>query len=453
MSSNAKDNSNMSSSLEESIIKTIKQYIDEKEKIDVIIKVINFRLKNEEKSEVIDALSKEKDKKIARRKELIESIYKLDEYLKNNHLSENLYEDSFQPETITESTESELEELCYEDESIAENKNETLKEKDTPSQKSQKLERIIEYNLFLFAGIISLYAISSIIGVRKGSTDNSIKNAIYSSHNLNEEEKDFLWNEQLIKDLKPYYKNTKYDFLTRAKHNEIDIIPYTESDLTNEFLKNTDGYYRYGTNVIHVRDYDSDSLDESRITQNVVGHEYIHLLEASQSYEFLKESVATIMAQEYFLNSGNSADTISYTEACRYTRVLMEIIGPEPIIESVFIGDFTKLKKEITTYLSYSEANEFLNIIKLRPENSELNYSRLQELLTILYQNKFNENIESNPMIMTIFENREYNRIYFNSSLKLTNPSYYVDYEGQTWIFDGGYSQNLQEDNNQMKMK
>ena len=276
----------------------------------------------------------------------------------------------------------------------------------------------------------------------KGITADDIKDAIYRSSALDEKEKDFLWNEQLITDLIPYYKGTNYDILTRIKHREIDIIPFTEEEINDEANPTRTGYYS-GDNVLHIRNYNSNTLEISSDMQGCVGHEYIHLLQGDSPYDFLRESVAEIMSHEYFLNCGDLTYDYSYSDACRYTKVLMEIVGTDPIMKTIFSDDPTNLEEEIKTYFTEEDCNEFLDTIKLSPYYHKPNYSRLEELLAILYKNKFNSDMQDNPLIMNILENQEHNRIYFNSDLMNTNPSYYTISETKEYSFKEAVEQNL----------
>ena len=300
----------------------------------------------------------------------------------------------------------------------------------------------VTHNIF---GVTKLFLEDETETYTKGITSNDIKEAIFSSSALNDIEKEFLWNEQLITDLIPYYQGTNYDSLIRIRHREIDIVSFTEEELENESFKKLSGYQIHGNNVLHIRDYEPEKLNNDPYTIENVGHEDIHLLQANTPFIFFGESTAEIMSHEYFLKSGDLSYpyTYDYANACCYTKVLMEIIGTEPILKCVFSGDSTDLEESISPYLSEQEFKELMELLKLDLSEVEIDYDRIEELLSIMYQNKFNSNMEENGLINAILTNSNYNRIYFNSSLMQTSPSYYVSIEKQKMTLEEAYNEGL----------
>ena len=76
---------------------------------------------------------------------------------------------------------------------------------------------------------------------------------------------------------------------------------------------------------MQVRDYELDmQIDEENVA--TLYHEYIHLLQVNYDYRVLTEGSANIICEELFDQS-----KVSYPLEVRYTKILMDIIGPEPI--------------------------------------------------------------------------------------------------------------------------
>ena len=76
---------------------------------------------------------------------------------------------------------------------------------------------------------------------------------------------------------------------------------------------------------MQVRDYELDmQIDEKNVA--TLYHEYIHLLQVNYDYRVLTEGSANIICEELFDQS-----KVSYPLEVSYTKILMEIIGPEPI--------------------------------------------------------------------------------------------------------------------------
>lgn len=249
-----------------------------------------------------------------------------------------------------------------------------------------------------------------------------IKHYIATSKNLNEEEKAFLWNENLIKDCLPFYQDS-FSLIVKMRHHNLSITG------KGNFDENSSGYYDFG-NTLYVEGYSPEALEKDRNIQNITAHEYIHLLQCYTPYYLIKEASAEIIGAEYYRNR---TEEMAYKEAVKYTKILMEIIGTNPIWETNFESNSTALEEAISPYLNEEETIELLNILKLHPlhdkEKLEASSPRLEELLNILYENKWNIKLNENPMINAIINDREYYRAYFNQELINKEPSYCITNE------------------------
>jgi len=264
----------------------------------------------------------------------------------------------------------------------------------------------------IFSGVTFEYEDESTILSRKVSKD-IIKDYIYASTNLSEEEKDFLWNEELISDVIPFYNGNFEEILTQVKHLNLGIVSFSDGN---------DGAlgYQNGDNLLYVRNYNGN-LDEGNFKQ-IIGHEYIHLLQCSGDLYFIREASAEIIDHEYFLDSSDTSIGYSYSEDCKRLKVLMEIIGPEAIWDYNFNAESTSLQDIIKDYLSEQDYQDIMYIFSLSPfyDREELNslYDKLDELLGKMYFNKFGEDISNNELISVIVSGGVYyNRPYFRKSL------------------------------------
>ena len=238
-------------------------------------------------------------------------------------------------------------------------------------------------------------------------------------------EKNFLYNRDLLTSVVPYYIGTNFDIVSISRHTDIRIESFTEEE-----RENSNGYYAYD-NVIHLKNYDVKNIVEGKDQCRDMAHEYIHLLQVSSCPIFIRESSAEVMSHEFFLNSSDFSHPYSYSKACKYLKILMEIIGPDVIMESNFKLYSEALSNSVKDYFTIDEYNEFFYILSLSPfyDVDELNngkYDRLEELLSILYSNKFEKSILEDEMIEAIKYDTNYNRPYFNPKLIMNNSSYYI---------------------------
>lgn len=252
----------------------------------------------------------------------------------------------------------------------------------------------------------------------------ALKSDIESSKNLSALEKMAIINEELLEDVIPYYQGTEQEVLTRIFHRDMGILPFTEKEKQNR--PNSLGFWSYD-NMLHIRDYEQcANLADNLYFKEIAGHEYAHLLEANYDLPFLFEAVAEIICNEYYCRINWTAGT--YPNQVKYTKVLMEIFGPEVVWDRIFRIDSNKLEDAVKPYLSESEYSNFFNI--LRTHNNDItqdDFDMMERLLGKMFKAKFNYDMQENPMINTILSpfNTDYRRTYFCESLSKEKPSFY----------------------------
>ena len=245
-------------------------------------------------------------------------------------------------------------------------------------------------------------------------TLDEIKNMIYSSDKLTEEEKALLYNEALFEDILPYVNQSEQmKFMYRAKFDNLDvknigsimynIIPY-------------EGWYPGApSSNLYVKNYDIN--DEKSV--DTLSHEYMHATQDLNCYPFFYEAAAEMYAHEYF-----GGEAASYRPTIKMLEVLMEIIGSEPIKQYIYTGDFSMIEERVKPNLSDDEYATFMECIseELGPHSAERN-EKLIRVYQSLYFNIYGTYMRNDQIISHILSNdATLNRAYFNDRLE----SYYI---------------------------
>ena len=160
-----------------------------------------------------------------------------------------------------------------------------------------------------------------------------------------------------------------------------------------------------------------ESIDELNIDRNY--YEYIHLLQANCDYTILTDGSAEITCEEFF-----NCQKHAYPLEVRYTKILMEIIGPEPIWRYNFEENSQALEEAIKPYLEDGEYKNLMQILNTNTEVFPNHLENLNNLLKKLYYNKYGKAIYEDDHLKALLTYREtlptledelyYNRSYFN---------------------------------------
>ena len=244
------------------------------------------------------------------------------------------------------------------------------------------------------------------------------KELIYASPYITDEEKDKLYNEDLLNLVLNYSDSNRRNYYLTEKLTNIDVKYYGVFDILYE---EADGHYNpiqlnklYVKNIIH--------NNEDRYF-GVLRHEYVHLLQSETKYLYIKESCAELISHEFYGETINS-----YKEGIKRTKVLMEIIGVEPILSCNFEENDAYLESSIKQYLSEEDANRLLKLLEtsgLKMDKEEI-HEEIDGLLAKMYYNKTNKDISADIMINLIYQDYCDERIYFNSTLENYNKDFYL---------------------------
>ena len=235
-----------------------------------------------------------------------------------------------------------------------------------------------------------------------------IKNNKY----LSEEDKNYLISNNFIEDV--------FDYMTLEQKYSVLYKLYTlkivDKDLTEYNEKNKSNYlalYNIPGNMI---------LGPKERKTKYLGHEFAHIFQPCNNfkqkinrknktyYSYIMEVVADLVQSEYFNIKANG-----YPKHCNNIKHLMEIIGPKPIWEYSFSGDASNLIRILKEYLTNNELKEYLEILKLLPENiTDEHHKRLEELNFIIYKRKYSNDIKNDKNIYITSNIFIEDKVYFN---------------------------------------
>ena len=296
-----------------------------------------------------------------------------------------------------------------------------------PNTGERRLFRI--KNLILCCSLASLlftsgcnypYTIPSELYKTNSITMEYLKNAIDSSPSLTDREKEFLYNEDFLRDILPYMNQSNYlKWKNKQCFEDIAIISYSELEEEEETI----GYYKTDTpNILFMKDYE----EITRYNEATLFHEFIHLCQDTRGYNLMIEACAEIICNEYYPKAHRNI----YQEPIKLVKILMEIIGPKAVWEYNFNSDFKPIEEKIKPYLTEEEYQEFLSDLTfdtVKNENNTEKFKSLYNLLAKIYKGMYGTDMEENEVISLIKQNNPYLvRYYFNQRMINQENSYYL---------------------------
>lgn len=263
----------------------------------------------------------------------------------------------------------------------------------------------------------------------------TLSQSINSSAELTDREKEILCNDKFFSDIctVPMRSFAFHDL--SEKTSNVSIVGLDESDVLHNDIREKLGLSQFAgyysslePNVLHV--------DDMYYNRDVVTHEFVHLLQSCDE-KYLTEACAEIIAYEYY-----DAPVDSYLEEVKRTRVLMEIVGSDPVWKSNFSGDSSELHELLKQNLSSEDYDDICRILKTSPGHTtdeEMNQVNQQfdDILSRLYENIYHEPIENNQAIQLIYQSistdpnfhMDVLRHYFNRSETNENaPDFTISY-------------------------
>ena len=246
---------------------------------------------------------------------------------------------------------------------------------------------------------------SDIEGIYEPITAERIHELIINNPNLTDEEIAHLDNEQLFNDLMPYIEESSFKYILEGRLADLKIVSYDKSE---EPIAS--GYYA-NDNIIHILNYDRDNLPSN--FKDTLAHEFIHMLQSNYTNNYMIEGLAEIISDEYF----NDTTINAYPECVVNNKLLMEIIGPTPVLRSMVTNDFDYVTDELRLCLNSKDVQRIEELFSIEhantDDNAENNHKEIRELLQKAYENKYGERFSDD--ILYAMAMGDYNRYYFNT--------------------------------------
>lgn len=257
--------------------------------------------------------------------------------------------------------------------------------------------------------------VSSLISLNSDELINSINASKY----LTEEEKSELCNEAYF-DLVLENTDSIRNYSLRKSCDEIKIKTFDKN-----VMENADGYFDpLHPNTIYI--LDSDDIDHDTYI-GIIIHEFIHMTQNCK-YSYIREASDELLKNEYY-----NKPIIAYSDSVKRLKVLIEIIGPEPIKKCIFDAKDESFDKELEKYLSKNEVIELQMLLntpadKINDPNFDSTeiHQKIDAYLAKIYHNKTGKNIKDDVMIRLIYNDGDKNRVYFNHNLENYNKDYFL---------------------------
>ena len=249
---------------------------------------------------------------------------------------------------------------------------------------------------------------SDVEGIYDPITANRIHELIINNPNLTEDEIAYLDNEQLFNDLMPYIEESSFKYILEGRLANLRIESYEKEEEPNAL-----GYYA-NDDVIHVLHYDKDNLPGG--FKDTLAHEFVHVLQSNYVNSYLIEGLAEIISDEYFDNTSINA----YPDCVVNDKLLMEVIGPAPVLRSMVTNDFSHISNELRLCLDSKDVSRIEELFSIEHantnENAENIHKEIRELLQKAYEYKYGERFSDD--ILYAMAMGQYNRYYFNTQYR-----------------------------------
>ena len=252
-------------------------------------------------------------------------------------------------------------------------------------------------------------------------TLNEMLKKINDSPYLTEKQKKYFSNKDFLEDVL-YYADPKYKKELNSIYSDYIQIRYFTEKQKKEKPDSRGFVNSAHPNIIYLYD------ESDEIFYYAAPHEFAHSNQYHPHiYRYIDEASAEIIKAEYF-----NEEEKAYKDARINLAILMEIIGPEPVMKLNFKGNLEPFENLIKSYLSEEDANTLLNEYKKHAKEKikiidgveykyePADHEKVRELLIKLYKNMNpGKSIEDDAEIEYILNNKDIpkGRYYFNQHL------------------------------------
>ena len=241
---------------------------------------------------------------------------------------------------------------------------------------------------------------------------------LINASEINDEFKILFSNKALLENVLQYYDGNAINELFAFKLNHLNIV---EGVKNNNSKDNNEHSTAASYNALVPNQILVESLDvDKEYLNDTLMHEFIHLLQNDNlKYLYLTETTAELMKNEY-LNTYNHIS--SYNEGVETLKLLIDIIGPEPILKGVFGKDYSLLEGILAQNLSKDDFTELMGYFTKSPVEVLSNEKKIRNILLKLYKNIYGQSITEDSNIM-------YDMVYNSSgqSLEIDINKFYLN--------------------------
>ncbi|MCI9433753.1 MAG: hypothetical protein HFI86_00560 [Bacilli bacterium] len=312
-------------------------------------------------------------------------------------------------------------------------------------------------------------------------TADIMSDLIKNNKNINDSDKEILLNSGII-EFASQYVNENKEYAAKLYNIILPNFTIVEKDMGEKLLGTWNSNdYTLSLNLDLIKRSNGENFYEEY--KEVMLHEFSHLFQPPNEYSFLFEGCATIMGKEFHKTEsvvtspeyeynknigdyemiGESSKTVSLMNKYsfidntkpKYTAILMEIIGKEPVIRYNFTGSIEPIKEELEKYLPIEDVNKLLEIYKrtegsigktITEEQWQQNISNMKTIYSFVYYNKYNCSMRANSAINKYLEALDYtfSKYYFNNCDKPKNEDDLYDalnYKLATNTYHPAYNQ------------
>lgn len=283
-------------------------------------------------------------------------------------------------------------------------------------------------------------------------TTDIISNLIKNNKNIDDSDKKILLNSGII-EFASQYVNENKEYAAKLYNIILPNFTIEKIDMGEKLLGTWDpNDYILSLNLDLIKKSNEENFYEEY--KEVILHEFSHLFQPPNEYPFLFEGCATIMGKEFHkIESEKQIPEYKFDEITgkraligtssvkvssmmrysivdntkpKYTAILMEIIGKEPVIRYNFTGSVEPIKEELLKYLSIDDVNNLLEIYKktegsigktITEEQWQQNISDMETIYSKFYHNKYHCSMRANSAINKYLESLDgtFCKCYFNN--------------------------------------
>lgn len=226
-----------------------------------------------------------------------------------------------------------------------------------------------------------------------------IKNIINSNPNLEGYDRNIILNDELLNWAMPYINMNK-EYRAELYHYILPNFKIKKENIEG----NTLGLRYYDKLVIDINKINNSDINSKDFYIDILTHEFAHILMSFNKYPFIDEGLTEIVTNEFAHYDKDPSN--GYIRNQKYIKILMEIIGTEPIVKYCFTGDIGYIKHELISYLPEEKINNLIECFKMVDDDE--NFNKVESILKEAFYNKYGIQMENSYLIKYYLTNINY---------------------------------------------